>query len=194
MSKVPPVKQIWVFVETCERNICFLQNLAGRIFVQWMTSIVSKSHMKKPSTKVDGFFNDIRSLRKRVIYAAAYEGTDMISHFAEIYHAAEPYIILRRQYIIDVKNPWNSRWIPWVFFYFSHSCRKYGTQMVIHGRGWEGCICNSEKSVRSTRGSGCVPVPDLRRRRAEHHIRRYFMTSKFGKRAVPGPHNGEEDA
>ena len=25
-----------------------------------VTSIVFKSHMKKPSTKVDGFFNDIR--------------------------------------------------------------------------------------------------------------------------------------
>ena len=99
-------------VETCERNIEILKKLDSRICVSWMTSIVSKRDMKKPSAKVDGFFNDIRSLRKRVIYAAAYEGTDMISHFAEIYHAAEPYIILRRQYIIDVKNPWNSRWIP----------------------------------------------------------------------------------
>ena len=36
----------------------------------------------------------------RVIYAEAYEGTDMISHFAEIYHAAKPYIMLRQQYII----------------------------------------------------------------------------------------------
>ena len=36
----------------------------------------------------------------RVIYAEAYEGTDIISHFAEIYHAAKPYIMLRQQYII----------------------------------------------------------------------------------------------
>lgn len=37
----------------------------------------------------------------RVIYAEAYEGTDIISHFAEIYHAARPYIMLRQQYIIN---------------------------------------------------------------------------------------------
>jgi hypothetical protein len=35
-----------------------------------------------------------------VIYAEAYEGTDIISFFTEIYHAAKPYIILRQQYII----------------------------------------------------------------------------------------------
>ena len=46
LSNVPQVKQIWVFVETCERNICFLQNLAGRIFVLWMISIVSKRDRK----------------------------------------------------------------------------------------------------------------------------------------------------
>ena len=36
----------------------------------------------------------------QVIYADAYEGMDIISYFAEIYHAAQPYIILRKQYFI----------------------------------------------------------------------------------------------
>ena len=43
-------------VETCERNIWLLQNLGGRICVPWMTSIVSKRDMKKPSTESRRFF------------------------------------------------------------------------------------------------------------------------------------------
>ena len=48
--------RIQVSVETCERNIWLLQNLAGRIFVLWMTSIVSKRDKKKPSTFSRRFF------------------------------------------------------------------------------------------------------------------------------------------
>jgi len=36
----------------------------------------------------------------QVIYADSYEGTDIISYFTEIYHAAQPYIMLHLQYII----------------------------------------------------------------------------------------------
>ena len=52
MKKVLPVKQIQVSVETCERNICFLQKLGGRICVLGMTSIVSKRDKNPVTTSV----------------------------------------------------------------------------------------------------------------------------------------------
>ena len=50
------MKRIQVSVETCERNIWFLQKYGGRICILWMTSIVSKSHKRGETTQVSSLF------------------------------------------------------------------------------------------------------------------------------------------